>query len=205
MKRSTFDSATVQIRNRCVQCQQHEENKSPMNSIFQTLKLKSKLILLFMLLLTIQTQFVFSQKHTNKAEYVSFTLTHSMRIPYNYIRIEFTKSDSVFYLTVNSKALDNNRKFKSTTFLKHYKSDMKTFNRLVTKLKKLEEVDLKKALPLGRRDGTSCTISFGTRERTISYNCWSPDYETKERGLIEYYNICVELIKLAKLKTEDIL
>ena len=166
--------------------------------------MKNKLILLFLLLLTINYHNCFSQKNTKGTEYIQFTLTHSMRIPYNYVRIDYTKSDSAFYLTVYSKALNDNKKFKSTTFYKHYKSDKKTFNQIVEKLKKLDEIDLSEALPQGGKDGTRCTISFGTRVRTISYNCWAPDYETKNRGLLVYYNICVELIKLARLKPEDI-
>jgi len=103
-----------------------------------------------------------------------------------------------------SKALDNNKEFKSSTFYRHYNSDRSKFNALVGKLKKLEELDLSRAITLGGKDGINCSLSFGTKIKTHTFNCWTPQYETKERGLTEYYTICKELIKLAKLKEEDV-
>ncbi len=182
-----------------------DKNDSTMKPISPILRTINIAFIVLVFLLTLKSTSSFSQKLAKKTEYVSLTLTHSRRIPYNYVRIEFMKYDSVFYLTVYSKALDNNKEFKSTTFYKRYQLNRSTFNRIVDKLKRFDEMDLTEALPLGGKDGTRCAISFGTRERTISYNCWSPDYKTKERGLMEYYNVCAELIKLARLKIDDVL
>ena len=165
--------------------------------------MKSIFYFFLTIFLTIQSSEIFSQKGIEKIDYISFTFTHSRRIPYNYIQIEFFKSDSSAYIFVQSKAMNDNKKWKYSTFLKHYDIDLATFRSLVQKIQRFNNIDLDKTRVNGR-DGNKCSIALGIKESTIAYSFWTPNYETKNRGLTEFYAVCKSMIKLGRLKVQDI-
>ena len=57
----------------------------------------------------------------------------------------------------------------------------------------------------GGTDGTSCAISFGNYQSTMSYKIWSPTYNAKERNLTDYVAACKVILTTAKLNPKEIL
>ena len=124
-------------------------------------------------------------------DFISFNFTHSKRQDTLSIKIEKNKAN--YTLILNKDSTKNTFEISSESFRK--------LKRHVIQLSKIEFSDAK----LSGKDGTICKIEYGTFFSKMSYSFWSPSIETSKRGLKDFYQLCIEMVKLAKLNPEEVL
>ena len=64
------------------------------------------------------------------------------------------------------------------------------------------EMDLSESIVL--YDGYRVDLFYGNGQGEIMFSIWSPNYETKERNLTKFYDICKEVLKLTHLKQKEV-
>jgi len=138
---------------------------------------------------------------------IKFDLQHPLRITDHKVSIELKKQgnkDVLVHLIsiplIVSQGQDIIEKSIDTTFF----IENTRFLKIQELLPKLSGIDNKKAKASGK-DGTVCKLQFGTIEYKTTYEYWSPDYNTTERGLDDFLHICYKIIKTANLQPEVIL
>ena len=164
--------------------------------------IKSRIRLLVITLFAL-TSLTMCKNDTDKVEYIKFELRHSLRIPNNKVQIEITKKNSEYFLHLRSVPAFVTIWEKTridTTFI----IDNTTFKKVSREVIKLTKCDFSKSEVMGL-DGYSCKIKIGFEGQEKTYDIWTPNYDTKERGLTDYLKACILIIKTAGLKTEEIL
>lgn len=165
--------------------------------------MKSRLVLLISFL-TMISSICIAQQINDKIEYIAFKFEHSKRIPNQSVKIEIIKRQSEIVVKVKSNPMKNNEQWKRTKVDTTFSIDSKKFIELANNMSILKKIDLKKAMISGL-DGTECTIEFGQFGSTVAYKFWSPNYDTKKRGLTDFLILCKKLIKVGGLKPNEIL
>ncbi len=140
----------------------------------------------------------------NEISFISFELTHSLRIPNHHVFINIinkNKQPCVHLISTPSTRI-RRRIFKATdsTFL----IGIDTFKQLSADVLKLNNIDVVKA-NLDGRDGTTCKIEYGSADKVVKYEFWSPDFETEQRGLTNFLNACKKIIDAEYLRPKDVL
>ena len=126
---------------------------------------------------------------------------------YKEIHIEMrrTHDNEKAHVRVHSKTLDDNNenfpKWNAATDTTFY-INKNLFDKLTKSIPSLEKIDTDKAFEMGL-DGNTWKIEFGAKGKNQNYIFWSPNYETKKRGLTEFISISKEIYKTANLKKED--
>ena len=159
------------------------------------------------------------QHSMDNIDFVSFRFQHSLRIPNHYIVIEFDKqktnkkdlysvqeqANNAYYTTIkiNSMPSSNDPQWNSTKIDTSYVIDNSLFNALVQDIALLDCIDIRSAIMDGL-DGNECVLEYGTRSNSITYKFWSPEFRTKERGLVEFYNLCMKTISIAGFSQKNI-
>jgi hypothetical protein len=146
------------------------------------------------------------QNKNSKIDYIAFKLAHSMRITNHIVEIEIKNSKNGASVRVISIPMKGYKEYEHAKIDKFYKIESKIFLDLIKDVNDLSKIDLKKALGDGIGvDGTGCKIEFGTKLKTKDYGFWSPDYKTEKRGLTGFLNLCKKIIKIGKMKPDDVL
>ncbi len=161
-----------------------------------------KIVLIFLLIFS--TGVVFGQRKNDKITYIKFDFWHSLRIPNHTVSIEIIKRQSEVVVKVKSTPRNDNIKWKYSKVDTSFYISKNKFIELSMKTSELNKINLNKALVSGK-DGTECTIEFGNYGNTISYKFWTPDYNTEQRGLKYFLNLCETLIETGGLKINEIL
>ncbi len=78
------------------------------------------------------------------------------------------------------------------------------FNELKILITEFSNIDIDKALVIGH-DGEFSSIKYGSPGSSVEYEFWSPEFETKQRGLTNFLKACHKIIEAAHLQTEDVL
>jgi len=147
----------------------------------------------------------YGQQENNPITDIRFHYSHSMRIPFSSVNIEFHKNlKNKAKIFIESTAENDNPKWKYSVIDTSYVIENKIFEEIAIKVKNLEKIDLNKAYEIGA-DGSTCTISFGGNGKEISYSFWIPEVDTEKRGLTDFYNLCKEIISICKLDLKQIL
>ena len=164
-----------------------------------------KTFCLFLLLFFLFTENnkTFSQD-SNEMTFISFELTHSLRIPNHHVVINIVnrnKQQSVHLIT-NPLTKIKNKVYKAQDTV--FAINVDEFEALSNAVLKLNDMNVAKA-ELSGKDGTTCNIEFSSADKTVKYEFWSPDYETEQRGLTDFLNACKQIIEAAHLRPKDVL
>lgn len=154
--------------------------------------------------LTMISEISFAQQVNEKINYIAFKFEHSRRIPNYMVTIEIIKRQAETVVKVNSIPRGSDKRWANTKIDTSFIIASKLFVDLANEVLALNKTNLTKAL-LGGKDGTECTIEFGTFGSTVAYKFWSPDYDTEQRGLTDFLKLCKKLIEIGGLKTKEIL
>jgi hypothetical protein len=157
---------------------------------------------MFLLVISISC---YGQQGNNPITDIRFHYSHSMRIPFSSVNIEFHKNlKNKTKIFISSTAKSNDPKWRYSVIDTSYVIDNKIFEEIAAKVKIFEEINLNKAYEIGA-DGSTCKITFGGNGKEISYCFWIPGVDTEKRGLTDFYNLCKEIILICKLDSKQIL
>lgn len=141
-----------------------------------------------------------------KIDEIEFSYLSSRRIPFSEVKIKIAKmptndSAAVF---VQTRPASNDPKWEYSKIEKFMKIDLKNFEKFANAVSSLDKIDIDKAYAEGN-DGSTWQIQFGSKGKNKSYSFWSPNYNTKERGLTTFVNLSEQIIEVSKFKKEEIL
>jgi hypothetical protein len=145
-----------------------------------------------------------NDENKNEINFVNFEYSHSMRIPNNKVFISIIKRRNETEVIVLSDPMNNDPKWLYTKINRRFKIKTEVYDELSKDLLKLNRMNLDKAACDGR-DGTTCSIEIGKIGASKTYNIWSPDFDTENRELLDYLNLCIQIIKIGKLDPKVIL
>lgn len=133
---------------------------------------------------------------------ISFHYTHSLRIPNHYIDIEVSRRGNELKLHVNTKAVIESKEWSRENIDTTFIITKEQFTSLTAAVRKISCTNIAKEIGTFStgEDGNTCEITYGSFQNSITYKIWSPDYETSDRGLADFYNCCLLIAKTARLK-----
>lgn len=140
----------------------------------------------------------------NQINFVNFEFTHSRRIPNHKVSIRIIKRINETEVIVHSDPMNNDPKWLKTKINKRFKIKTNVYNKLSKNLLILTKINFDKATCNGK-DGTTCSIEIGKLGASKTYTIWSPNYDTKNRELVEYLKLCKQIIIIGKLDPKIIL
>jgi hypothetical protein len=147
---------------------------------------------------------LFGQK--NDIYSVKFNFFHSKRIPDNHVSVEFERSGDKIQVSIKSIPKDSvSLEWKKSKRKNSFELSLIEFNKVVAAIKKINCSDIVNNLGNSGFDGTDCEIVMGGLRSSISYNVWSPNYDTKERNLQSFLEACKLILLTAKLDPNKIL
>ncbi|WP_298146071.1 hypothetical protein [Flavobacterium sp.] len=128
------------------------------------------------------------------------------RIPFNSVKVRIYKREdgNSAFAFVSSRPLKDDPRWNYSKIDTIYDIEIQQFNKLKDKLSSLDKINLDKAFRQGF-GGSTCTLEFGAKGRNTSYAFWISKSDSKERGLLEFVEICEEILKLVYLDSKEIL
>ncbi|MFB9077894.1 hypothetical protein ACFFLS_04410 [Flavobacterium procerum] len=136
---------------------------------------------------------------------ITFSYLGGLRIPYNtvtvYIRKEYTDSARVI---VQSRPLFETPEWRDTKIDTMLKIDVATFEKFATTTESFDKINIEKA-DLSGIDGSTWKIEYGAKGKNKSYHFWSPNSETKKRGLEDFVTLSEDILAVSKLDKKKIL
>lgn len=145
-------------------------------------------------------------KIESKIDEIEFIYLNSLRIPYNEVKINISRmpnNDSALVF-IQSRPSNNDPQWSYSKIENFTTIDLKTFKKLADVAISLDKIDIDKAY-LNGNDGSTWEIQFGSKGKNKSYRFWAPGSNTPQRGLSEFVNLCEQIVKVSKLKKEEIL
>jgi len=145
-------------------------------------------------------------KKQAKIDEIEFSYSSGLRIPHNKVLINISRSyskDSAVVLVI-SKPLFDTPQWKNSEINKKLRIDMPTFEKLAEATQSFEKINMDKAHAIGN-DGSTWKIEFGSKGKNKSYSFWSPNSDSKKRGLTEFVNLCEQIVVISNLNKEEIL
>ncbi|BDD10815.1 hypothetical protein FUAX_32470 [Fulvitalea axinellae] len=136
--------------------------------------------------------------------YIAFRLDHSMRIPNHSVTVEIINRRKDVEVNVISIPKTDDIIWQQTAVDTTFNISKKKFETIANKVRTLRGVDLEKSIVTGL-DGYRSSIEFGSYQNKITYTFWSPNLNTKERGLSDFLNLCKDIIKVGKLRRNEVL
>ena len=136
---------------------------------------------------------------------IEFAFHHSLRIPFNEVIIKAISHEDKAYIVVKANPLHNDQRWRKTKIDTTYSLAPAEFERLEAMVKTVQTEEFINSMIGMGDDGTLWKLTFGDLQNTISYQVWTPHYETKERGLRTFIDVCTYMMKLAKLNHKKIL
>lgn len=115
------------------------------------------------------------------------------------LKIDITKKDTQYEIKVK--------------YSTHQQVDIDTtysiatvqFEQIIKSIKKISPADMIENIDFYGKDGGTSTIEFGSYANKISYEIWTPTYNTDKRKLNSFVDACRQIILLANLNSDDIL
>lgn len=141
---------------------------------------------------------------SDKIDNIEFSYHGALRIPYNEVVINMEINNDKMIIFVHSRPLFDDLKWKYSKIDTVLFTDVKVFNTLAKSVVLLDKIDIDKAHYIGN-DGYTCKIEYGAKGKNKSYSFWSPTSNTQERGLIDFLNLCEQILDIARLKKHKII
>lgn len=130
---------------------------------------------------------------------IELTFTHSLRIPYNKVEVKAMSFGDKYTLAVKGEPMNNDPKWAKTKVDTTYALTSQEFNQIKTMVTSLSPGDIIKSMGGWGFDGTIWQLSFGGFQNKITYQVWTIDYKTKERGLEKYVEVVDFILSLGHL------
>lgn len=129
---------------------------------------------------------------------------HSLRIPYNYIRIELKESNiNQYKMHVITQQMDGQKGFEDTNSNYYVKINKTIFEEYYTKLNSINYKEIIKANEnIIGLDGSTIDITFGNSQNKNCFSFWSIDYNSKKRKLEELTELIQVIFKTANVSTK---
>jgi hypothetical protein len=132
-----------------------------------------------------------------------FEFTHSRRLDDGHVTIDLYRNDwsdsadvMVRVITAHgTKRSGNWESDRDSIFF----TGVEVFNRLFGQAMDLDATFIGKSLDPNGADGTTFTIKFGGGMSSVTYKVWTPDYDTDERGLAPFLDLCKKFLELGGL------
>ena len=139
---------------------------------------------------------------------IEFYFTHSLRIPMHYVDIKISKRWQEISINAKTRPLENYPQWAKSGTDTTFSLSQEQFQAIINSVKSISCLSIEKEISeqtnsLGL-DGVTCKINYGIQD-IISYTIWSPDVETKKRGLTNFLNCCNLIIKTAGLDAKKVL
>lgn len=147
----------------------------------------------------------YSQNELNIRE-IKFSSRHSMMIPNNFVEItlnNYPRNKGV-YVNVVSRPMYDIDKWAHTKIDTAFVIPAIEFVKIEKAIAKLKLKDLHSNLKIMGVDGYSTTLTYGNSFNTVTFKVFGPSYNTEERHLSTYLNICQLILKTACLEPEVI-
>jgi hypothetical protein len=135
---------------------------------------------------------------------IELIFQHSLRIPSHRVEIKAKNRDGKYEVVVKADPMINDIKWSKTKIDTTYAITRGDFDQLKAMVMSMPTTDMIKAMIGSGEDGTTWQLSFGDFQNKITYQIWTIDYRTKERGLEKYANICEFLMTLGRMNYKKI-
>lgn len=132
-------------------------------------------------------------------QFIELKFRHTLRIPYNNVDIKAMTMNNKYILTVKVDLINNDENWSKSKIDTAYVLTSSEFNKLVTMVTSISTTDIIKSMNGWGEDGTYWYLSYGDFQSKVSYDLWTIDYKTKERGLEKYVDICEYILSLGRL------
>ena len=137
--------------------------------------------------------------------HIKLDFHHSRRISNNHVSVDFQRyGDSISVHVISEPMKNYDEKWNKTKINSTFELKKNVFDQLVVAVKKINCSDIVAGLDYSGFDGTICEISYGGISAEISYKVWTPEYETKERNLGYYMEVCKLILLTVKLEPKEI-
>jgi hypothetical protein len=150
-------------------------------------------------LLTLITLIIWTGLKGQVIQEIELQFNHSLRIPFNEVILKATHYNDKCILLVKVKPMNDDSNWTHTKVDTSYVINKDEFNKLKTMVSELQSTDIIKAMTGGGTDGTLWILTFGDFQNNISYQVWTLDYKTKERGLLKYRAVCEYMLTLGQI------
>jgi hypothetical protein len=127
-----------------------------------------------------------------------------MRIPNYLVEIKATIMSKNYVLLVKVNPKNNDPEWSNTKIDTVYNLTENQFDRLKEMVTSISTTDIAKGIISPGNDGTTWLLSFGNFQNKITYQFWTIDLNTKERGLERLLETCEYMMILGKLNIDKI-
>ena len=165
-------------------------------------KIKIHGLLILFLIVVFANTTVAAQEYEYQKD-ISFEVIHAKKFLNSHTVIYLTQQADSCKIEVEVSPIYNTKQiFKNmdTSFF----INPSVFKECKTMIAGFSTIDIGKALLIGH-DGEICTITYGISGNSVAYQFWSPDHNTKQRGLTNFLNACYAIIEAAHLQPKDVL
>jgi len=132
-----------------------------------------------------------------------FEFTHSRRFVDGHVTVDLYRSNRSDSADVEVRVItahgSKRRGIWESTLDTTFFTSVHGFDRLFELALGLDSRFIGRDLEPNGNDGNTCIIQFGGGMTSVRFKVWSPDYDTKERGLDPFYELCKEFLKLGGL------
>jgi hypothetical protein len=165
-----------------------------------------KYFALLIFILSLITEACFAQQANGKIDFIKLNVKLWKRPPYYKVNIEIRKGMGEVFVSVNAGTWD--KLIIDTTFKIQKEVFVDLSNEVVPTLNKinvLNKTDLPDNTVQVIVDGHNFSIEYGTLTESVVYNIWHPEWDTRERGLTDFLNLCKKIIEIGGLDPNKIL
>jgi hypothetical protein len=145
-----------------------------------------------------------SQLKGQEVQVIELSFTHSLRIPFHKVDIKAMKIDDKYAIAVKVDPMNNAEEWRDSKIDTTYSLTSSEFDTMKALVTSISTTDILKSINGWGEDGTYWRLSFGDLQSRISYDLWTVDYKTKERGLEKYVETCEYILKIGRLNYRKI-
>ncbi len=131
--------------------------------------------------------------------------TYRQSLSWSGKQVDIWKNGETVQATVSSLSWQIGGDSASATLDTTYVLAVEQYEELGRSILSIQPSDIAKSANMRGRDGTRCTIEYGSAQNSIQYSIWSPHYKTEERGLTQFVQTCALILTTVNLKPSNYL
>lgn len=139
-----------------------------------------------------------------KVDFITLDFLHSLRIPNHHVSVEIRNQGGELLVHTISNTRGKDSIFNHTKIDTLFSISFEPFLKTVVLIEILDTVAVQQNIEVDGLDGNACTVSFGNAEKSTSYSIWSPDFDTDDRNLRTYLNLCYQILMVGGLEPDEI-
>jgi hypothetical protein len=163
-----------------------------------------KRILLILCVSALGLSSISAQTDADKFTPIFLEFNHSLRIPNGLVQIQIYNRPNGVELRAYSQPLKDTQEWAHTRVQRTLSISKEVFQKWYQQAQTFNQIDLEQAMIMGK-DGATCSIEFGGFGGTVTYKFWSPNYDTKPRGLTSFLSLFEEILTAAGFDPKEIL